>query len=88
MRIAVIGTGHVGGALGTGWARAGHDVIFGARDPKAADAQLLLSKAAGKAKLASIADAVAGAEVVVRQSSAQRWPTHCGKLVQSFREKS
>jgi predicted dinucleotide-binding enzyme len=65
MRIAVIGTGHVGGALGTGWARAGHDVIFGARDPKAADAQLLLSKAAGKAKLASIADAVAGAEVVV-----------------------
>jgi 8-hydroxy-5-deazaflavin:NADPH oxidoreductase len=32
MKIAVIGEGHVGGALGTGWKRAGHDVTFTGRD--------------------------------------------------------
>lgn len=33
MRIAVIGKGRVGGALGFGWAGAGHQVTFGVRDP-------------------------------------------------------
>lgn len=32
MKIAIIGAGNVGGALGTGWARAGHSIIFGVRD--------------------------------------------------------
>ncbi len=32
MKIAVIGAGNVGRALGTGWAKAGHGVIFGVRD--------------------------------------------------------
>jgi 8-hydroxy-5-deazaflavin:NADPH oxidoreductase len=63
MRIAVMGTGHVGGALGIGWARAGHEVIFGTRDPKGADSQELLSRAAGKARLASIGDSVVAAEI-------------------------
>ena len=31
MRIAVIGTGHIGGTLGTRWQAAGHEVVFGAR---------------------------------------------------------
>jgi predicted dinucleotide-binding enzyme len=64
MRITMNGTGHVGGALGIGWARAGHEVIFGTRDPKGADAHELLSRAAGKAKLATIADSVVAAEIV------------------------
>jgi NADPH-dependent F420 reductase len=64
MRIAVIGAGHVGGALGTGWARAGHEVVFGARDQKSADAPQLISQAAGKATVTSVAESVAGAEVV------------------------
>lgn len=33
MRIAVIGSGHVGGTLGRRWAAEGHDVVFGVRDP-------------------------------------------------------
>ncbi len=33
MRIAIIGAGNVGRALGSGWARAGHRVRFGLRDP-------------------------------------------------------
>lgn len=64
MRIAVIGTGHVGRALGTGWARAGHEVVFGARDPKSADALSLVSQTAGKASIASVTDSAARAEVV------------------------
>ncbi|MGH3405271.1 MAG: NAD(P)-binding domain-containing protein, partial [Streptosporangiaceae bacterium] len=31
MRIAVIGTGNVGGALGQRWRGAGHDVVYGGR---------------------------------------------------------
>jgi predicted dinucleotide-binding enzyme len=39
MKIGIIGTGNMGQALGTGWAQAGHDVLFGSRDPaKAKDA--------------------------------------------------
>jgi predicted dinucleotide-binding enzyme len=33
MRIAVIGSGNVGGTLGLSWARHGHEVMFGVRDP-------------------------------------------------------
>lgn len=38
MTIAIIGAGHVGRALATGWARAGHDVVFGVRTAKPSDA--------------------------------------------------
>jgi predicted dinucleotide-binding enzyme len=31
MRIAVIGTGKVGGTLGSRWRAAEHDVVFGSR---------------------------------------------------------
>ncbi len=34
MNIAIIGSGHVGTALGTTFARAGHRVIYGARNPE------------------------------------------------------
>jgi 8-hydroxy-5-deazaflavin:NADPH oxidoreductase len=33
MRIAVLGTGHMGRTLGAGLIGAGHDVVFGSRDP-------------------------------------------------------
>ena len=39
MRIGIIGTGPVGLTLGTVWARAGHEVVFGSRNPpRAAEA--------------------------------------------------
>jgi 8-hydroxy-5-deazaflavin:NADPH oxidoreductase len=38
-KIGILGTGRMGRALGSAWARAGHAVFFGSRDPaKAADA--------------------------------------------------
>jgi hypothetical protein len=33
VRIAILGAGRVGRALGTGWAERGHDVVYGVRDP-------------------------------------------------------
>lgn len=64
MRIAVIGTGHVGSTLGIGWARAGHDLIFGVRDPNSSNAQQPLCQAGGRVRRATVADSVASADVV------------------------
>ena len=38
MKIAIIGAGSVGRALGSGFAKAGHEVWFGVRDPSKPDA--------------------------------------------------
>jgi len=62
MRIAVIGAGHVGGALGTGWARAGHEVIFGTRDTNTPELKSLL-QSAPKASAESARSAARRAEV-------------------------
>ena len=64
MNIAIIGTGRVGTALAGGWLRAGHTVTFGARDTQSEKTRAALAKLLG-AGLASIAEAAAGAEVVV-----------------------
>ena len=63
MRIGIIGAGSVGGALGRGWARAGHEVSFGVRDASDPKVKKLVEETGAKA--ASVADAAAGAEVVV-----------------------
>jgi len=55
VRIAVIGTGNVGVALGRGWARAGHEVIWGSRRP---DATGDVTPVAGIGAAADGADAV------------------------------
>jgi hypothetical protein len=72
MKIAVIGAGNVGGALGTNWAKnARHDIIFGVRDPKAEKTQSLLGRIGAKAKAASPAEAGSSADVIVL---ATPWP--------------
>jgi predicted dinucleotide-binding enzyme len=60
MRVAVIGTGPIGGTLGRAFARGGHQVVFGSRHPEG-------SSAAGdtSATVASAEAAVKGSEVVV-----------------------
>ncbi|HBL28467.1 MAG TPA: F420-dependent NADP oxidoreductase [Acidobacteria bacterium] len=63
MKIAIIGTGSVGSALGQGFVKAGHEVVFGVRDagkPKVAE----VVQATG-ARADAVDAAVAGAEVVV-----------------------
>ncbi len=63
MRVAIIGAGNVGGALGRAWSRAGHAVVFGARDPGAADVRALVAETGAEAM--APAAAAAAAEVVV-----------------------
>ncbi len=57
MRIAVIGTGNIGGSLGTKWRTAGHDVTFGGRAASA--------DGPGGAPVVSIPDALADSDVVL-----------------------
>jgi predicted dinucleotide-binding enzyme len=41
MNIAILGTGNIGGTLGTKWAAAGHTVLFGVRDASSTSARAL-----------------------------------------------
>jgi len=63
VRIAILGAGHVGSTLGRLWHAAGHDVTFAARD--AARPRALAAELGERAHAASVADAVAGADVVL-----------------------
>lgn len=65
MRIGIIGAGMVGGTLGTRWTEAGHEVVWGVRDPAAAKAVALCASAGHGARAATVAEAAAGAEVIV-----------------------
>lgn len=65
MKISVLGAGNIGGTLGGKWAAAGHEVVFGVRDPQAEKVQLLLAKAGNGATAVPILAAAAGADVVV-----------------------
>lgn len=60
MRIAVIGTGKIGGTIGRAWSRAGHAVTFGARHPEANDVV-----GDTGATVTTIPDALAGTDVVL-----------------------
>ena len=65
MKIAVIGTGNVGGTLGTRWAQQGHQVVFGSREPEGEKAQHLVAGAGPNTCAATAADAAAASDVVV-----------------------
>ncbi|MGH7392192.1 MAG: NADPH-dependent F420 reductase [Candidatus Rokuibacteriota bacterium] len=65
MRIAIIGAGNVGGALGRAWAQCGHHVVFGVRDPAGGKIRTLVQAAGAGATAAGIGPAVAAADVVV-----------------------
>ncbi len=63
--IAVIGTGNVGGALGPQFAKLGHDIIYGSREPRRQDVQALVARTSGDAVAMLPADAAADADIVV-----------------------
>ena len=65
MKIAVIGSGNVGGTLGRRWAENGHDVLFGVRDVNDDKVKELLASVKGKAQAVSVPEAVAAAAVIV-----------------------
>ena len=77
MKIAVIGTGNVGSALGGSLARAGHDVTFAARDAAKA---ARIAEAAGGRSAQDPATAAADADVVVLAVPFTTIPAIAGEL--------
>jgi len=72
MKLAIIGAGNVGGALGTAWAqKAGHEICFGVRDPKADKTQALLRAIGAKARAGTAAEAAAFTDIIVLSTP---WP--------------
>lgn len=63
--IAIIGTGMVGGALGTRWAKLGHPIIYGSRNPQRAEVRALVGGLGDRAVAVAPAEAVRRAEIVV-----------------------
>jgi predicted dinucleotide-binding enzyme len=61
MVIAVVGTGFIGGILGGALAGAGKNVTFGSRHPEQEEPGLT----AGGASVAPVAEAIAGADIVI-----------------------
>ena len=64
-KIAVIGTGNVGSALGPEFAALGHTIVYGSRTPNEKDVQDLVAKTGHGATATTQAEAVKGADIVV-----------------------
>lgn len=69
MKIAIIGTGNVGGALATGWAKKGHELFLGVRNPNEFKGKELLQLP--NIRALSIQEAVKQAEVIVISTPAK-----------------
>src|SRR4051812_45576478 len=65
MNITVLGAGNIGGTIGKKWAAAGHRGAFGVRNPSDADTQALVKEAGNGASVATVAEAMQGAQVVL-----------------------
>ena len=63
MKIAIIGTGNVGGTLATKWAKAGHEIFLGVGDLNGFKGKALLANP--KTSVHSVEDAVKNAEVIL-----------------------
>ena len=79
MKIAIIGTGGVGAALGTRWGEAGHDIVYGSRAPQSEKVQQLVAKSGAKAFATGAREAIEGADAILL---AVPWPVARETLVQ------
>lgn len=70
MKIAIIGSGNVGGALATKWSKAGHEILLGVRDATNFKGKELLKNPNTKASLISVS--VAEAEVILLATPAPK----------------
>jgi len=74
MKIAIIGAGHVGGALGKAWAKAGHYIIFGVRNPGKGKTQPPLAEIGVGATSMTLPDAARSSEIIVLATPWQAVP--------------
>ena len=63
--IAVVGTGDVGAALGPEFARQGHTVVYGSREPGRSEVIELVERTGDRASATTPAEAAAQADIVV-----------------------
>ena len=63
MRIGIIGSGNIGGAVGLQWAKAGHEILFSSRHPE--ELTELVEQAGPRARAGLPAEAAAFGEVVL-----------------------
>jgi predicted dinucleotide-binding enzyme len=79
LKIAMIGSGREGGALGTLWAKAGHKVFFSSRHPD--ELKGLVDSVGANAQAGTVADAVAFGDVaalVVPYTAIEQIGKDCG----------
>ncbi|MBW4443359.1 MAG: NAD(P)-binding domain-containing protein [Plectolyngbya sp. WJT66-NPBG17] len=62
MKISVIGSGGIGGTVGTLWAKVGHEVLFSSRNPEKLSA--LVAAAGASAKAGTIVEAASFTDVI------------------------
>jgi predicted dinucleotide-binding enzyme len=65
MKIAILGTGHIGSTLGKKWVKAGYTVRFGARDPNKTEVKELVTALGENASASRIAEAIDFGEIVI-----------------------
>lgn len=83
MKIAVLGGGNVGGALGKLWSARGHEVRFGVPDPDSQKITALLESTGSRVQAMSNREAAAASEVVVLSvpwAAAEQAIRDCGDL--------
>jgi predicted dinucleotide-binding enzyme len=71
MNIGIIGSGNVGGTLGTRWSALGHRVVFSSRNPQSDEMRKMVQEAGPGASAASVAEDVRGSDVLL---VATPWP--------------
>lgn len=65
MKIGAVGAGNIGGTIGAKWVAAGHEVVFGVRDPHEESAVERVAAMAGDARLGTATEAINHGDVVV-----------------------
>jgi predicted dinucleotide-binding enzyme len=63
MNIGIIGSGNVGGTLGTRWSALGHRVVFSSGNPQSDEMRKLVQEAGPGASAATVAEAVRASDV-------------------------
>jgi NADPH-dependent F420 reductase len=71
LKIAILGTGAVGAALGVRWAHAGHAIAFGSRQPQSEKVLQVVERCSSPARACAVAEAAKDAEAILL---AVPWP--------------
>jgi len=65
MKIGILGAGRVGGALGRGWARNGHEIMFSSREPDSDRMKALVKEAGETTQAGTVEETVAFGDIIV-----------------------